>query len=73
MGAHRQSVRALAALVGLKERWSGSRPPLTSEVLRLAPCWQWFSSKKAAAELGFSPAPVEPGIRAAVEELRAAR
>jgi dihydroflavonol-4-reductase len=67
------AVRAFAGLVGLKDRWFGSRPPLTSEVLRLAPCWQWFSSRKAEAELGFSPAPVDPGIRAAVEELRAAR
>jgi dihydroflavonol-4-reductase len=69
----RWAVRAFAAMVAVRERWWGSRPPLTSEVLRLAPCWQWFRSSKAEAELGYRPEPVDAGIRAAVEELRIGR
>lgn len=52
------AIRALR----LKERWLGSRPPLTSQVLQLAGCYQWFSSQKAADELGWRAGSVDRGI-----------
>jgi dihydroflavonol-4-reductase len=59
------AVRTAAALLGCKERWWGSRPPLTAEVLRLAPKFHWYSSQKAERELGWRAGPVDAGIRAA--------
>jgi dihydroflavonol-4-reductase len=59
------AVRALAAALRWKERAFGSRPPLTSEVLALAPRFLWYSSRKARGELGYAPGSVDDGIRAA--------
>ena len=59
------AVRALAAALRAKERLFGSQPPLTSEVLALAPRFLWYSSRKARTELGYAPGPVDDGIRAA--------
>ena len=56
--ALRLAIRALR----LKEHWLGSRPPLTSQVLQLAGCYQWFSSQKAADELGWRAGSVDRGI-----------
>jgi dihydroflavonol-4-reductase len=64
-------VRASARALAWKERLFGSRPPLTSEVLALAPRFLWFSSEKAARELGWRAGSVDAGIAAALRELRA--
>ncbi|MBL9076308.1 MAG: NAD-dependent epimerase/dehydratase family protein [Planctomycetes bacterium] len=64
------AVRAAAAALALKERLAGSRPPLTSEILRLAPRFLWCTSDKAARELGWRAGPVDAGIEAAWRELR---
>ena len=58
-------VRMLAGALGAKEALLGSRPPITAQILRLAPKWFWYSSRKASDELGYEPGPVDPGIRAA--------
>lgn len=58
-------VRMLAGALGAKETLLGSRPPVTAQILRLAPKWFWYSSRKAMDELGYRPGPVDPGIRAA--------
>lgn len=58
-------VRMLAGALGAKEALFGSRPPITAQILRLAPKWFWYSSRKAIDELGYRPGPVDPGIRAA--------
>ena len=65
-------VRTAARALACKERLFGSRPPLTSEVLRLAPKFQWFSSEKAERELGWRAGSVDAGIDAALRELHAA-
>jgi dihydroflavonol-4-reductase len=62
-------VRAAAGLRGFDERVRGSRPPLTSDVLRLAPRFLWYSSAKAERELGWRSGPVDAGIAAACREL----
>jgi dihydroflavonol-4-reductase len=63
-------VRLAAAALAVKERLLGSRPPLTSEILRLAPRFLWYSSQKAERELGWRAGPVDAGIQAAFDELR---
>lgn len=68
--APRALVRAAAALVALRERVFGSRPPLTSEILRLAPRFLWYSSARAERELGWRAGPVDAGIAAAWRELQ---
>lgn len=67
----RWAVHAAAAALAAKERLLGSRPPVTSEVLRLAPRWLWFSSRRAEQELGYRPQPPDAGIRAAWEWMQA--
>jgi hypothetical protein len=64
-------VRSAARIVRALEAVRGSRPPLTSEILRLAPRYLWYSSEKAAVELEYRPGSVDRGIEAALEELRA--
>ena len=63
-------MRALAHVVRLKERLVGSKPPLTSEILKLAPRYFWFSSRKAEDELGYEVHSVDPGIEAAWEWMK---
>lgn len=63
-------VRAAARALRWKERWFGSRPPLTSEVLQLAGRFLWYRSDKAERELGWRAGSVDPGIAAALGELR---
>ncbi len=70
--APRSVVRAAAVLLGWKERWLGSRPPLTSEVLTLASRFQWCSSAKAERELGWRAGSVDAGIADACRELQRA-
>lgn len=65
----RGAARALRAIEAVR----GSRSPLTSDVLALAPRFLWCSSEKARRELGYEPQSVDPGIAAAVDELRARR
>jgi dihydroflavonol-4-reductase len=64
-------VRTAAGIVRSLEAVRGSRPPLTSEILRLAPRYLWYSSEKAYAELEYRPGSVDRGIEAALDELRA--
>ena len=59
-----------SALVWRKERWFGSKPPLTAQVLDLSRRFQWCSSKKAERELGWRAGSVDAGIEAAWRELR---
>lgn len=68
--ASRRMVGAAARALRLKERFFGSRPPMTSEVLQLAGRFLWYSSAKAERELGWRPGPVDAGIAAAWRELR---
>jgi dihydroflavonol-4-reductase len=67
LGTPALAVRAATVALRMKERLFGSRPPLTSEVLALAPRFLWYSSEKARRELGYQPGPVDPGIRASWE------
>ena len=60
-----------AAIVRALEAVRGSRPPLTSEILRLAPRYLWYSSERAMTELGYRPGSVDAGILAALDEVRA--
>lgn len=62
-------VRLAATVLGAKERMFGSRPPLTSDILRLAPRFLWYSSAKAERELDWRAGPVDAGIVAAAETL----
>ncbi len=63
-------VRLAAATLAAKERLFGSRPPLTSQILRLAPRFLWCTSDKAERELGWRAGSVDRGIAAAWDELR---
>ncbi len=63
-------LRIAASLLHGKERWFGSKPPLTSEVLQLAGRFQWFCSDKAKHELGWQAGSVDRGIEAAWRELQ---
>jgi dihydroflavonol-4-reductase len=65
-------LRATARALALKERTFGSKPPMTSQILTLAGCFQWFSSEKAARELDWRAGPVDDGIRAAWADLQTA-
>jgi dihydroflavonol-4-reductase len=64
------ALRLAAGLLHRKERWFGSKPPLTSEVLQLAGRFQWFTSDKAKHELGWQAGSVDRGIEAAWRELQ---
>ncbi len=61
---------AAAWILRQKERLLGSRPPLTSEILSTAPRWLWYSSNKAAEQLGYEPGPVDAGIEASWQWMR---
>ncbi|MEQ1631534.1 MAG: NAD-dependent dehydratase, partial [Planctomycetota bacterium] len=63
-------LRSLARALRVYESIAGSRPPLTSDVLAMAPRFLWYSSRKAIAELGYTPGSVDVGIEAAIRELR---
>jgi dihydroflavonol-4-reductase len=67
--APQRLVLAAARALRLKERWLGSRPPVTSDVLQIAARFLWFDSNKAARELGWRAGPFEPGLLAAWREL----
>lgn len=64
-------VRTAAQALRAVERLRGSRPPVTSEVLALAPRFLWFSSQKAREQLGYRPGGVDGGIRAAFAWMQA--
>jgi dihydroflavonol-4-reductase len=66
----RRMVEAAARALAYKERLFGSRPPLTSEILRLAGRFQWFTSQKAEREFGWRAGTVDAGIAAAWRELQ---
>lgn len=70
----RSAPRALllvaARLLRLKERMTGSKPPITSEIVRLAAVHMWYSSAKADRELDWRAGSVDAGIQAAWRELQ---
>ena len=70
--APRPLVAAGARILSLKERLLGSKPPVTSEILRLAGRFMYYSSAKADRELDWRAGPVDPGIRSAWAQLQAA-
>ncbi len=69
--APQRVVLATARALRLKERWLGSRPPVTSDLLQIAGRFLWCRSDKAERELGFHPGSVDAGIAAAWRELQA--
>ena len=71
--APRRLVLTAARALRLKERWLGSRPPVTSDVLQIAARFLWVDSDKAARELGWRAGPFEPGLHAAWRELHPER
>jgi dihydroflavonol-4-reductase len=68
--APQRLVLATARALRLKERWLGSRAPLTSDLLQIAGRFLWCRSDKAARELGWHSKPVDAGIAAAWRELQ---
>ncbi len=68
--APRWLVERAADALALKERLFGSRPPVTSQILRLASRFLWYSSEKAARELDWRAGSVDNGIAAAWRELQ---
>ncbi|MEC8252696.1 MAG: NAD-dependent epimerase/dehydratase family protein [Planctomycetota bacterium] len=70
--APRALVRAGALALRVKERCLGSRPPVTSQILQRAARYMWYSSEKAARELGWRAGPVDPGIAAAWAQIQSA-
>ena len=70
--APRPLVAAGARILSLKEHLLGSKPPVTSEILRLAGRFMYYSSAKADRELDWRAGPVDPGIRSAWAQLQAA-
>jgi dihydroflavonol-4-reductase len=63
--------RALAAAASAWERLRPLRPPVTAQILRLAPRFMWYSSAKAERELGYRAGPVDAAVRAAYEWMAA--
>lgn len=59
-------VRTAAAMATAWEMVRPIRSPVTAQVLRLATRFMWYSSEKAANELGYSARPVEHGFRDAL-------
>ncbi len=70
--APRRLLGAAARALHWKERWLGSGGPVTSQILQLADRFLWFSSAKAARELGWRAGSVDAGIAAACRELQQA-
>jgi len=68
--APRSLLAAAARLLRLKEQLLGSNPPFTSEVLRLATLYMWYSSDKADQELDWRAGSVDAGIEAAWRDLQ---
>ena len=69
--AARSLVRASARALHMKERLLGSKPPITSQILRLAGLHMWYSSAKADRELNWRAGRVDAGIAAAWHEINA--
>lgn len=57
-------VKAMAAVAGVIELVRPLRPPMTAQMLRMAPRFFWFSSAKAERELGYVARPVRDALRA---------
>jgi len=69
--APRALLQAATHLLRLKERVLGSRAPITSEILRMATLYMWYSSDKADRELDWRAGSVDAGIESAWRQLRA--
>lgn len=61
----RSLVLAAARMLRVKERITGSKPPVTSQILTLAARYMWFASHKAERELHWRAGSVDAGIEAA--------
>lgn len=59
-----------AAFGGLRYRLTGKRPALTEEHVAILGSDRFFDCTRARKELGFSPRPLEDGIRAMVAEYK---
>lgn len=70
--APRALVAAGASMLAWRERLFGSRPPVTSQILRLAGRYMYFSSAKADRELDWRAGRVDPGIQSAWAQLQTA-
>ena len=57
-------LKMLAAGAGVVERCVPLAPPLTAQILRLAPRFMWFTSAKAERELGYRHGSVLDAVRA---------
>lgn len=68
--APQRLVLIAARALRMKERWLGSRPPVTSDLLQIAGRFLWCRSDKAERELGWRSQPVDAGIAAAWRELQ---
>ena len=60
-------LKGLAIGATVWEKFRPLAPPLTAEILRLAPRYTWFTSRKAEEELGYAAYPIEMGIKAAYD------
>lgn len=69
--APRSLLLALSRLLRWKERLLGSKPPITSEIARIAAMHMWYSSDKADRELDWRAGSVDRGIEAAWREIQA--
>lgn len=69
--APRWALVLLSRLLRLKERLFGSKPPITSEIVRIAAMYMWYSSDKADRELDWRAGTVDRGIAAAWQEIQA--
>lgn len=66
----RSLLLAASGLLRLKERLFGSKPPITSEIVRLAALHMWYSSDKADRELDWRAGSVDAGITAAWRDMQ---
>ena len=66
----RALVIASAHALRLKERLFGSKPPVTSQVMRLAARYMWYSSAKADRELDWRAGSVDAGIASAWTQIQ---
>ncbi len=63
-------LRGLAVGARLVETVHPLRPPMTAQMLTMAPMYFWYSSAKAERELGYHHGPVAPAIQEAYAWMR---
>ncbi len=67
----RSLAKVLAMGAGVAEWFVPLKPPLTAQILRLAPRYMWFSNAKAERELDYRAGPVIEAVRATYRWLAA--